>query len=157
MALVFSGTGHILMTYPWLPWSFAMRALHGFGDGLILAVGTYTTISRLFHVERIGGSASLMSLTTTLGVLTGSLLFGAFGGGLRLRHAPHGLRGRQPGAAPSGLCGFKGGRLTLWGKYERCPCPHPPRGSCGSDLPKRRLKNGGSLPIRFTQTYRLDE
>jgi MFS family permease len=78
VALVFSGTGHILMTYPWLPWSFAMRALHGFGDGLIL-METYTTISRLFHVDRIGGTASLMSLATTLGVFTGSLLFGPLG------------------------------------------------------------------------------
>lgn len=78
LALMCSGSGHILMTYPVLPWSFAMRALHGFGDGLIL-METYTTIARLFHLERIGGSASLMSLTTTLGVFAGSLIFGPLG------------------------------------------------------------------------------
>ena len=78
VALVCSGSGHILMTYPVLPWSFAMRALHGFGDGLIL-METYTTVSRLFHVERIGGSTALISLTTTLGTLTGSLIFGPLG------------------------------------------------------------------------------
>lgn len=78
LALVFSGTGHICMTYPVLPWSFAWRAVHGFGDGLIL-METYTTITRLFHVDRIGGSASLISLTTTMGVFAGSLIFGPLG------------------------------------------------------------------------------
>ena len=78
LALVFSGAGHIMMTYPVLTWSFAWRAVHGFGDGLIL-METYTTITRLFHVDRIGGSASLISLTTTMGVLAGSLIFGPLG------------------------------------------------------------------------------
>jgi MFS family permease len=78
LALIFSGAGHICMTYPVLSWSFAWRAVHGFGDGLIL-METYTTITRLFHVDRIGGSASLISLTTTLGVFTGSLIFGPLG------------------------------------------------------------------------------
>jgi MFS family permease len=67
-----------MMTYPVLPWSFAWRAVHGFGDGLIL-METYTTITRLFHVDRIGGNASLISLTTTLGVFAGSLIFGPLG------------------------------------------------------------------------------
>jgi MFS family permease len=78
LALIFSGIGHICMTYPVLFWSFAWRALHGFGDGLIL-METYTTITRLFHVDRIGGSASLISLTTTMGVFAGSLIFGPLG------------------------------------------------------------------------------
>jgi MFS family permease len=78
LALIFSGTGHICMTYPNLAWSFAWRAVHGFGDGLIL-METYTTITRLFHVDRIGGNASLISLTTTMGVFAGSLIFGPVG------------------------------------------------------------------------------
>jgi MFS family permease len=78
LALVFSGAGHICMTYPVLPWSFAWRAVHGFGDGLIL-METYTTITRLFQVDRIGGSSSLISLTTTLGTFAGSLIFGPVG------------------------------------------------------------------------------
>jgi MFS family permease len=78
LALIFSGAGHIMMTYPVLPWSFAWRAVHGFGDGLIL-METYATITRLFHVDRIGGNASLISLTTTLGVFAGSLIFGPLG------------------------------------------------------------------------------
>ena len=55
-----------------------LAAVHGFGDGLIL-METYTTITRLFHVDRIGGSASLISLTTTLGIFAGSLIFGPLG------------------------------------------------------------------------------
>jgi MFS family permease len=78
LALVFSGAGHICMTYPVLPWSFVWRAVHGFGDGLIL-METYTTITRLFQVDRIGGSSSLISLTTTLGTFAGSLIFGPVG------------------------------------------------------------------------------
>ena len=78
VALLASGAGHILMTWPSLPWSFAMRALHGFGDGLIL-MEMYTTVARLFHVDRIGGNSSLISLITTLGTLVGSLVFGPLG------------------------------------------------------------------------------
>jgi MFS family permease len=78
VALVFSGCGHILMTYPNIAWSFAMRAVHGFGDGLIL-METYTTVARLFHVDRIGGNASFIFLATTLGVFAGSLVFGPLG------------------------------------------------------------------------------
>ncbi len=78
VALLASGTGHILMTYPSLAWSFAWRAVHGLGDGLIL-METYTTISRLFNVDRIGGNASLINLTCTLGTLVGCLIFGPVG------------------------------------------------------------------------------
>jgi len=78
LALLTSGAGHILMTHPSLAWSFIWRAVHGFGDGLIL-METYTTISRLFHVDRIGGNASLISLTTTMGIFAGSLIFGPLG------------------------------------------------------------------------------
>jgi len=78
LALATSGVGHILMTYPNLAWSFVWRGVHGFGDGLIM-METYTTIARLFHVERVGGHAGLISLTTTLGTLTGSLLYGPLG------------------------------------------------------------------------------
>jgi len=78
LALATSGVGHILMTYPNLAWSFAWRAVHGIGDGLIMMI-TYTTIAHLFHVDRIGGNAGLISLATTLGVLTGSLIYGPLG------------------------------------------------------------------------------
>ncbi len=78
LGLAASGVGHILMTYPNLAWSFFWRAVHGIGDGLIMMI-TYTTIAELFHVDRIGGNAGLISLATTLGVLTGSLVYGPLG------------------------------------------------------------------------------
>ena len=78
LALITSGLGHIFMTYPQLVWSFVWRGVHGLGDGLIL-METYTTIARLFHVDRVGGHAGLISLVTTLGVFTGSLIFGPLG------------------------------------------------------------------------------
>ena len=78
LALATSGIGHILMTYPDLVWSFVWRGVHGVGDGLIMMI-TYTTIARLFHLDRIGGNAGLISLATTLGVLTGSLIYGPMG------------------------------------------------------------------------------
>ncbi|MCL6621163.1 MAG: MFS transporter [Syntrophobacterales bacterium] len=78
LGLAASGLGHVCMTLPPLYWSFAWRLVHGVGDGLI-AMLTYTTIARLFHVDRIGGNSGLISLTTTLGVLTGSLIFGPLG------------------------------------------------------------------------------
>jgi MFS family permease len=78
LALATSGLGQVCMTYPNLAWSFAWRLVHGFGDGLIAMI-TYTTIAHLFHVDRIGGNAGLISLATTLGVLAGSLLYGPMG------------------------------------------------------------------------------
>jgi MFS family permease len=78
IALLTSGLGHLFMTYPWLPWSFGWRAVHGVGDGLIMML-TYTTIARLFQVERVGGHSGLISLTCTLGTLSGSLLYGPLG------------------------------------------------------------------------------
>ncbi len=81
LGLATSGLGHIFMTYPSLAWSFAWRAVHGVGDGLILML-TYSTIAKLFHVDRVGGNSGLISLTTTLGVLTGSLIFGPLGASL---------------------------------------------------------------------------
>ena len=78
LGLATSGIGHIYMTYPVVAWSFMWRLVHGFGDGLILLI-TYTTIARLFHVDRIGGNAGLISFATTLGVLAGSLIYGPVG------------------------------------------------------------------------------
>ncbi|MDI6854122.1 MAG: MFS transporter [Deltaproteobacteria bacterium] len=81
LALLTSGLGHIFMTYPSLPWSFGWRAVHGVGDGLIMML-TYTTIARLFHVDRVGGNSGLILLTCTLGTFSGSLIYGPLGAGL---------------------------------------------------------------------------
>jgi MFS family permease len=77
-ALLTSGLGHIFMTYPSLAWSFGWRAVHGVGDGIIMML-TYTTIARLFHVDRVGGSSAIILLTCTLGVFSGSLIYGPLG------------------------------------------------------------------------------
>jgi MFS family permease len=76
--LIASGLGHILMVSPNLLFSFSWRVVHGIGDGIIALV-MYLGINRLFHLERIGGNASLISLITMIGVLVGSLIFGPLG------------------------------------------------------------------------------
>lgn len=78
LALLTSGLGHILMTIPVVWISLSWRLVHGFGDALIL-MESYTTIARLFHVERIGGNSSLISLVSVSGSFAGALLFGPLG------------------------------------------------------------------------------
>lgn len=78
IALCTSGLGHIFMTLPPVLFSLFWRAVHGFGDGLIL-MESYTTVARLFQVERVGGNSSLISLVTTLGAFAGALIFGPLG------------------------------------------------------------------------------
>jgi MFS family permease len=78
LALLTSGLGHIFMTYPSLPWSFVWRAVHGIGDGLIMML-TYTTIAKLFHVDRVGGNSGVILLVCTLGTFSGSLIYGPLG------------------------------------------------------------------------------
>jgi len=76
--LVASGLGHILMAYPSLYFSFSWRVIHGIGDGIIALV-MYLGINRLFHLERIGGNAGLISMITMIGIFVGSLIFGPLG------------------------------------------------------------------------------
>lgn len=81
LALLTSGLGHILMTIPVVAISLAWRLVHGFGDALIL-MESYTTIARLFHVDRIGGNSSLISLVSVGGSFAGALVFGPLGAAL---------------------------------------------------------------------------
>jgi MFS family permease len=78
LALVTSGLGHILMTIPSVGISLSWRLVHGFGDALIM-MESYTTIARLFHVDRIGGNSSLISLVSVGGSFAGALVFGPLG------------------------------------------------------------------------------
>ena len=78
LALLTSGLGHIFMTIPNVAVSLAWRLVHGFGDALIL-MESYTTIARLFQVERMGGNSSLISLVSVSGSFAGALLFGPLG------------------------------------------------------------------------------
>jgi MFS family permease len=78
LALLTSGFGHIFMTLPPVAFSLSWRLVHGFGDALIM-MESYTTIARLFQVERIGGNASLISLVSVGGSFAGALIFGPLG------------------------------------------------------------------------------
>ena len=76
--LIASGLGHILMTYPNVTFSLAWRIIHGMGDGAVM-IAMYEGIGRLFHVERVGGNASLIYLVTLVGSFAGALIFGPLG------------------------------------------------------------------------------
>jgi predicted MFS family arabinose efflux permease len=78
LALLTSGLGHMLMTIPHVGISLGWRVVHGFGDAIIM-MESYTTIARLFHVDRIGGNSSLISLVSVGGSFAGALMFGPLG------------------------------------------------------------------------------
>ena len=76
--LIASGLGHLLMTYPHVYFSLFWRIIHGIGDGAVMLV-MYEGIGRLFHVDRVGGNASLIYLVTLAGSFAGALVFGPLG------------------------------------------------------------------------------
>jgi len=76
--LIASGLGHILMTYPDVTFSLFWRVIHGGGDGAVM-IAMYEGIGRLFHVDRVGGNASLIYLVTLAGSFAGALIFGPIG------------------------------------------------------------------------------
>lgn len=79
LGLLLSGASQVAMVTADPLVSFAFRAVHGVGDGIV-GILIYTTVGRLFHVERIGGNAGLILLVATLGAATGALLYGALAG-----------------------------------------------------------------------------
>ena len=66
------------MTYPHVYFSLFWRIIHGVGDGAVILV-MYEGIGRLFHVDRVGGNASLIYLVTLAGSFAGALIFGPLG------------------------------------------------------------------------------
>lgn len=78
VGLIASGLGHLLMTYPQWHVSLFWRIIHGVGDGAVIVV-MYAGIGRLFHVQRVGGNASLIYLVTLVGSCAGALIFGPLG------------------------------------------------------------------------------
>lgn len=78
LGLAISGVFQIgtTLSNPW--WSFAARAVHGVGDGIV-GIVIYTTVGRLFHLERIGGNAGLVILFLMLGAAAGALIYGPVG------------------------------------------------------------------------------
>jgi MFS family permease len=76
--MMMSGVSYILNTVP-VPWfSFVMRMFHEFGDGMA-DIAVYFWISKLFKVERVGGSSTVLFTVMLLGQITGSLIFGPLG------------------------------------------------------------------------------
>ncbi len=76
--LIASGLGHIMMVYPDVMVSFVWRVIHGIGDGVVMLI-MYVGIGRLFHVDRVGGNASLIYLVTLIGSFAGALICGPLG------------------------------------------------------------------------------
>lgn len=78
LGLLISGVGHVLMCIPDLYWSFSFRALHEIGDGFVMLI-FYHGISRVFHVDRIGGCAAFITLCMGVSSMASSILFGHVG------------------------------------------------------------------------------
>jgi len=116
LALLTSGLGHILMTIPNVGISLSWRLVHGFGDALIM-MESYTTIARLFHIDRIGGHSSLISLVSVGGGFAGALIFGPLG-------AAYGYQWPLIVSGGISLCLLP---LAYWGlKVLPAPLPSPP-------------------------------
>jgi len=78
LGLLLSGVGAVVMVTPQLAVSFAFRAVHEVGDGLLTVI-MYVRLKELFGSRRIGGHVGLVQVVTTLGALCGSLIFGPLG------------------------------------------------------------------------------
>jgi predicted MFS family arabinose efflux permease len=76
--LLISGSAHILMTIPQVYISFIFRAIHEFGDGIVW-VSMLFWLGRKFRESRIGGDVGIFHIIMTLGMFTGSLIYGPIG------------------------------------------------------------------------------
>ncbi|MFH1696306.1 MAG: MFS transporter [Candidatus Diapherotrites archaeon] len=76
--LLLSGATHILMTFPVLEFSFLMRILHEIGDAMVIVL-SFVLISRIFSIERRGGTSGFVMNTMILGQFAGAVVFGALG------------------------------------------------------------------------------
>ncbi|MBU0662716.1 MFS transporter [Candidatus Micrarchaeota archaeon] len=78
--LLLSGATHALMTVPVLEFSFAMRILHEIGDAIVIVL-SFVLISRIFSIERRGGTSGFVFNTMIMGQFAGAVVFGALGAG----------------------------------------------------------------------------
>lgn len=78
LGLVASGIGHIGMTYPAVFVSVFFRGIHGIGDGAMF-LAMRLGINRLFKIESVGGTSSLVALAMIIGGFVSSLIFGPVG------------------------------------------------------------------------------
>ncbi|MBF0118343.1 MAG: MFS transporter [Desulfobacterales bacterium] len=73
-----SGIGHIGMTFTPIYTSIAFRMIHGIGDGFIFVI-MYYGIATLASLEHLGGNAGLISFSTMIGYVVGSLIYSPIG------------------------------------------------------------------------------
>jgi MFS family permease len=76
--LSLGGVFQILMCVqnPWL--SFAFRAVHEIGDGMVW-LGFYYGVARIFRVDRIGGCSAFISLWMGIAAFSSALFYGWLG------------------------------------------------------------------------------
>jgi MFS family permease len=86
IGMLLSGLTHILMTFPLIEFSFLMRVIHEFGDGLA-QIGLVFWIFKSFNFERLAGNASLIMTVTVLGEIIGAILFSTLGGNIGYQYA----------------------------------------------------------------------
>jgi len=78
LGFVLNGIFHILMCIPVWYLSFPFRLIHEIGDGFI-TLAYFHGIAQIFHLDKIGGCASFISLWSSIGIMTGAMLFGYVG------------------------------------------------------------------------------
>lgn len=79
IGMLLSGLTHILMVFPLIEFSFLMRLIHEFADGLA-QIGLIFWIFKSFNFERLAGNASLIMTVTVLGEIIGAIIFSTLGG-----------------------------------------------------------------------------
>ncbi|MFH1588235.1 MAG: MFS transporter [Candidatus Diapherotrites archaeon] len=79
VGVLLSGLTHILMTFNPIEFSFLMRVIHEFADGMV-EIGLIFWIFRSFDFKRLAGNASLIMTVTVLGELIGAVVFSTIGG-----------------------------------------------------------------------------
>ncbi len=78
LGLLLAGTGHVLMVFGNVYFSFLMRVMHEIGDGIfdIYLIGA---IHKYFPKNRLGGSTGFVTGVTIFGSIIGSMVFGYVG------------------------------------------------------------------------------
>jgi MFS family permease len=78
VGIALSGLTHIFMTIPIVWLSFAIRLIHGVGDGAMF-VFIFIGISKFFEKERVGGNKGIVDFIIKVGIIVGALIFGPLG------------------------------------------------------------------------------
>lgn len=78
VGILVSGLTLILKVNPVVPISLAMRMVHGAADGLVFVV-IYYGISRVFALDKVGGSVGIINFALVVGAFTGAIVFSRIG------------------------------------------------------------------------------